>query len=244
MIAENSSLDPIAGNYHLQDPLGDKHIEAAAQRYTFEWVFSHIPEGSRVLEMGTGEGLFTRELLDRKINAEVVEGSSVLVEHLQKQFPQLTVHSAWFENFVPSTPYDVVLAGHVLEHIINPVELLIHMKSWLAPGGKIIVIVPNKKSLHRQLAVKMGLQPALDTLGMRDQQVGHVRVYGMDTLKADLSSAGFKVSSVTGFFLKVLPNSMMTGFSDSLLKALNEISADLPPEWMANIGCIAEVEEL
>ena len=48
MIAENSSLDPIAGNYHLQDPLGDKHIEAAAQRYTFEWVFSHIPEGKEL----------------------------------------------------------------------------------------------------------------------------------------------------------------------------------------------------
>jgi len=42
-----------------------------------------------------------------------------------------------------------------------------------------------------------------------------------------------------GLFLKILPNYMMAGFSEDLLRALVDISDDLPAELMANLAVVA-----
>jgi SAM-dependent methyltransferase len=43
--------------------------------------------------------------------------------------------------------FDVVSAFHVLEHVPDPVALLRRMLDWLAPGGLVIVEVPNAGGL-------------------------------------------------------------------------------------------------
>jgi hypothetical protein len=86
----------------------------------------------------------------------------------------------------------------------------------------------------------MGLQPALDSLSPRDHLVGHRRVYTMDRLRADVESAGLRVTGEIGWFLKTLPNSMMLGFDEALLRALYGISDELSPRLLANIGVVAE----
>jgi SAM-dependent methyltransferase len=43
----------------------------------------------------------------------------------------------------PPGSFDVVSAFHVLEHVVDPVALLRRMIGWLAPGGLVIVEVPN-----------------------------------------------------------------------------------------------------
>ena len=82
----------------------------------------------------------------------------------------------------------------------------------------------------------MGLQPHLDTLSARDLLVGHQRVYSLQTLGEDVRAAGLYPVETMGFFLKVLPNSMMLDYSQALLKALNEVSESLPTDILANIG--------
>lgn len=242
MEISKEELDKTAQNYHQQDVLDDKHIEATCQRYTFAWVFRHIQSGDRVLEMGYGDGLFTEALHAAQLEFEVVEGAERLVSDIRTKYPKLKVWHELFEAFQPEQKFNVVLCTHVLEHILDPVALLQRMKTWLLPGGRLVIIVPNRDSLHRQLAVLMGLQPTRETLGARDHLVGHVRVYNFEMLISDVEQAGFKVSDKAGFFLKLLPNSMMLTFSDSLLQALNRISPEMPPEMLANIGIIAELE--
>ena len=85
----------------------------------------------------------------------------------------------------------------------------------------------------------MGLQPQLDTLSERDHLVGHQRVYSLSGLIGEIEAAGMRVVDSAGFFLKVLPNSMMLDFSRELLWCLNSISPRLPKELLANIAVIA-----
>ena len=70
--------------------------------------------------------------------------------------------------------------------------------------------------------------------------MGHVRVYDLEALRKDVLAAGFRAVMERGLFLKILPNSMMTGFSDELLKALVDASDDLPAHWMANLAMVLE----
>jgi 2-polyprenyl-3-methyl-5-hydroxy-6-metoxy-1,4-benzoquinol methylase len=242
MALTKEELDKIALEYHGKDEMHDKHIEDMCQFYTYDWVFSHLRGSEKVLELGFGEGNFTEELSKQEISLTVVEGSSVLVEKAKEIYGnRIRFECALFEQYKPQNKFDVIVATHVLEHVDDPVSLLKTMKNWLNDNGKIIIIVPNRESIHRQLAVIMGLQPTLDTLGERDHLVGHQRVYSLDTLGADVTNAGLKIMEEEGFFLKLLPNSMMLGFKTELLEALNKISFQLPDRLLANIGIIAKI---
>jgi hypothetical protein len=87
----------------------------------------------------------------------------------------------------------------------------------------------------------MGLIPKLDTLSDRDHLVGHQRVYSLNELKQDLFEAGFECLEIKGFFLKLLPNSMMLSYTTSLIDGLNLIGDDVPVEMSANIGVRARI---
>ena len=235
-----SELDRIAREYHTSAKVPDKHIEDLCQRYCGDWILQALGPASRVLELGFGEGIITRMMLGARRSLTVVEGSQIVHVALQREFgTDLTAIHALFEEFSPDAPFDAVVASHILEHVDYPVALLRRIRTWLAPGGRLIVVVPNKESLHRRLAVLMKLQPKLDSLGARDKLVGHQRVYSHETLATDLKAGGFEIAETTGFFLKPVANSMMLDYSPELLAAMNEIGSQLPKELLANIGVVA-----
>lgn len=235
-----AELDRIAQAYHTSPDVPDKHIEDLCQQYAATWMLTRLGGARRVLELGVGEGIITQALVADGRTVTVVEGARVLYEEIRERFRgRLDAVHALFEEFAPCGTFDAVVASHVLEHVDDPVALLKRMRAWLSRDGRLIVVVPNKESLHRRLAVIMGLQPALDTLSPRDHLVGHRRVYSHATLARDLNDAGFQVTEATGFFLKPLANSMMLGYAPELLAAMNEIAAELPKELLANIGVVA-----
>jgi 2-polyprenyl-3-methyl-5-hydroxy-6-metoxy-1,4-benzoquinol methylase len=215
------------------------HIENLSQEYFIDWFVQRIPRGARVLEMGYGDGLVTAALAKLDCDLTVIEGAHSLVMRARERHPFVTCLHELFEEHRPTKLYDVVLASHILEHVDDPRTTLNAMASWVAPAGKVVVAVPNRNSLHRQLAVVMGLQPALDTLSKRDRIVGHQRVYSFETLAQDLRRSGLEVVETNGCSLKVLPNSMMLDYSRELLRGLNAISSQLPKELLANIAVVA-----
>jgi 2-polyprenyl-3-methyl-5-hydroxy-6-metoxy-1,4-benzoquinol methylase len=233
-------LDKIAAEYHASDAIPDIHIENLCQEYFSAWLLKHIDTGARVLELGYGDGLVTDALARSGCDLTVIEGSSVLADAARRKHPTVICELTLFEDFRTDRPFDLIIASHVLEHVEEPVAILKNIFSWLRDDGKLIVVVPNRNSIHRQLAVAMGLQPRLDSLSNRDSMVGHQRVYSFLTLESDLNSAGMRAVDSTGYFLKVLPNSMMLDYSTDLLKSLNEISPSLPRDILANIVVVAE----
>jgi SAM-dependent methyltransferase len=236
-----AALDRYARDYYLSDEVEDIDIEERGQRLSAPRVAAAVGDAQRVIDMGYGTGEMARELLSRGLQAEVVEGSPILADLARSRHADLVVHDAMFEQFTPGPVYDAVLALHVMEHVDHPRELMAHVRGWLRPGGCIVVVVPNKESLHRRLAVRMGIQRELDDLSPRDHLVGHQRVYSLDTLAADVRSAGFAVRERFGFTLKTVPNAMMLGWPGDLMEALTTISPELPPEMLANIGISAVV---
>ena len=208
--------------------LPDKHIEDEMQQFEAAWILGELEPGSRVLDLGYGSGIIARALVAAGHRVTVVDGAPFEVEGA-------TCVVSMFENFEPDTKYDAVIASFILEHVDDPVALLKRARQWTE---KLIVVCGNAASIHRRLAVKMGLQPSLFTLSARDIAVGHHRVYDIVELMSELGDAGWTVRKTKGLFMKPLPNSMMTGYSVALLRAMNEI--ELPVEFMANVGMVCE----
>ena len=242
MSSRMEELDRIAAEYHLNDAVSDMHIEDLTKEFFIAWLVQRVAPGARVLEMGYGDGATTAALAKLGCDLTLVEGARSLVMRARERHPGVSCVHELFEDHRPAKPYDFVLASHILEHVDDPRTTLDAVASWLAPAGRAIVAVPNRNSLHRQLAVVMGLQPTLDTLSKRDHVVGHQRVYCFETLADDLRQSGLKVIEQGGCFLKVLPNSMMLDYSRELLRGLNAISEQLPKELLANIAVVAVKE--
>ena len=193
-----------------------------------------------MLELGYGDGLLTAALQEQGYQSELLEGSALLCSKATSLYPSLVVHHSMFESFKPQKPYSTILALHVIEHVDNPHLMLRQLRSWLEPQGQLIIVVPNRDSIHRRLALRMNLIEKLDELSARDHLVGHQRVYNFETLEKDVHLAGLKPITRFGSFLKTLPNSMMLDYTDALLSALDGISDSLPPDLLANIGLVVK----
>ncbi len=243
MTTSREKLDEIAKDYHLSADVPDLFIENLCQIHTLKWVAQHTDPVGDLLELGYGDGLFTHELVQMGHTVTLLEGAQSLVAKVRAEYgDRVQIHHSLFEEFETDGTYDYVIATHVLEHVDDPVSVLSRMKTWLKPSGRLVVIVPNKESLHRQLAVLMNLQPETDTLSDRDKKVGHQRVYSFETLAKDLDQVGFEMVERKGFFIKVLPNSMMLDFSEKLINALNEVADLVPDHLLANIGILAKLK--
>lgn len=45
---------------------------------------------------------------------------------------------------IPNDSFDVVIAAHVIEHLANPIRAIQEMQRVLRPGGKLVLIVPDR----------------------------------------------------------------------------------------------------
>lgn len=236
-------LEEIAKRYHLSENIPDMFIEAICQKFEINWVSSYISDSDKVLDLGFGDGLFLKAFQDHP-NFTILEGSKSLAKHGESAVRELgsrvkVVHT-YFEEYVTQDKYDVIIASHVLEHVKHPEKVLNLCKRWLKDAGVIIVIVPNRESLHRRLGVAMGLQQELDDLSPRDKAVGHLRVYSLESLTKVIEETGFRVLEKRGFFTKALSNAQMLNLDPEVIQGLCELSSSLPVEMSANLGLVCK----
>ena len=231
-------LDEIAEVHIRKHPA---HIlDNKALAYDREKMIPYL-RGPKVLELGCGDGDWTPRMIEIFGHSYVLDASSKLLAHVEAANQgKVTLFNSLFEEFTPpdGLKFNSVVATHVLEHVDDPVRVLQRCREWLAPGGVVLIIVPNANSIHRQLAVMMGIQKTIYDFSPRDLEIGHQRIYDVPKMHADIARAGFEIIFERGLFLKVLPNGMMTEFPDALLKALVDISDNMLAESMANIAFV------
>ncbi|MCO4312575.1 class I SAM-dependent methyltransferase [Pectobacterium versatile] len=241
----NSSLEENAENMYLGDIYGDFFIEDIQHGENFHRVLDLIKESgaSSILDCGYGTGAIATKLaaLPSSVSIDIIEGSDLLCKQAKERFGhRICIINSFFEFYEPNKKYDVILALHVLEHVEESVNLLRKFHSWLNPGGIVIAAVPNANSIHRKLAVMLNLQPCLEHLSQRDIAVSHKRVYMPSQLESEFKQAGFDINEISGYFLKIVPNSMMLNWSPELISALTKVSDQIPSELLANIFLVAK----
>jgi uncharacterized protein (DUF362 family)/SAM-dependent methyltransferase len=104
--------------------------------------------GARVLDVGCGTGGF----LDRaRAKGFLVEGQEPSAAGLARSRDRgLTVHESL--EPLPAGRFDAVTLWHVLEHARDPVALLAEARRVLAPGGVVLVAVPDAGSPEARLS--------------------------------------------------------------------------------------------
>lgn len=227
--SEMERLDRVAQEY--REPDAGRRVD---QKLISLLVSRAVPwmKGPEVLEMGSGDDQWTERMVEHFGHSHLVDGSFTLIEAARRKYGRrLTAYHSLFEDLDPGKKFDTVLCSLVLEHVEDPAEVLAKAGTWLKPHGRLVVIVPNAFSLHRRLAVKMGLARAGDELGESDVRLGHRRVFTIASIEAAMADAELHIVRKAGWFTKLLPQRMMTEFPDALLGGLMGLGDELPMEY-------------
>jgi SAM-dependent methyltransferase len=87
-------------------------------------------------------------------------------------------------------PFDIVLAADVLEHVPTPERLLEDIGAVLAPGGSVVVSVPNFVHWYPRLRILSGWFD-YDRRGILDER--HLRFFTRRSLERLVSNAGLSI---------------------------------------------------
>ena len=194
-----TKIDDSASFYNRFLSIDDKLLQ-----YSFDTIKDYF-NGSIALEIGPSNGAMTKLLVDKFKTLHLVEGSSQLLDQIPN-YKNVEKYHSLIESFESDVKYDTIIMGHVLEHIADPVLALRNIYSLLKDDGVFLVSVPNAKSLHRMVAVKMGILKSEYILNKRDIELGHYRVYDMKILEEHLKKSEFNVVHMGGYFLKPISN--------------------------------------
>lgn len=205
-------------------------------RYRYETIKPKF-NGRSCLELGPAEGQMTQFLINDFESLTVVEGSLELLEKIADAKNLVKVHSL-FENYKPNELFDTVILEHILEHVEDPVALLTLAKQFLAPGGILLVGVPNANSIHRLAAVKMGLLSHPSQLNSRDIALGHRRVYSSTSFREDIGESGLRITELGGVYFKPLSNSQIQdNWNVDMIEGFFQLGKDFP-EFAAELFAV------
>ena len=198
--------------------------------------------GKEALELGIGHGSWTAALLRQFNRVTTIERAPELIESLRSNIDA----GRWipvccsFEDYLPDRRFDSVVATYVLEHIPEPEALLSRIRGWLKPSGQVAIVVPNALSLHRRLAVRMGLTKDPAELGEADRKVGHCHCFTPAGMEAIIAGAGYRIIERRGLLAKSLPSKYLVDCSEQQLRGLFDLGMELPMEFSAILYYLAE----
>lgn len=110
-----------------------------------------FPKAGSALELGCGDGFMLNALRSLGWTVAGTERTEDMARFAREQFG-LTVYVESQQPIPPGAKFDLVVLFQVLEHLHNPVEELTRAASLLAPGGSVIVAVPNFGSWQSRFA--------------------------------------------------------------------------------------------
>jgi SAM-dependent methyltransferase len=114
----------------------------------YEWIGARVI-GERVIDMACGEG-YGSEVLSRGAAGVLgVDANPEAQEHARRRYRRqnLRFERGLVETHGEAGAYDAVVFLQTIEHVQEPVAVLRHFRSLLAPGGVAYVTTPNLLTL-------------------------------------------------------------------------------------------------
>jgi 2-polyprenyl-3-methyl-5-hydroxy-6-metoxy-1,4-benzoquinol methylase len=154
-----------------------------------------------ILDVGCGSGATGKRLLDLG-KARWVSGVEVISSRAELAWRVLnaviTGDLAQIEFSWAPGGFDYIIAGDVLEHLVDPWNVLRRLKPMLRPGGSLIVSLPNVRhwSVLSDLIFRGEWRYRQD--GVLDET--HLRFFTRRSALRMMRETGFKIESVYPYF--------------------------------------------
>jgi 2-polyprenyl-3-methyl-5-hydroxy-6-metoxy-1,4-benzoquinol methylase len=154
-----------------------------------------VPPDATVLDVGCGPGVVARALSARGCQVwglEIDARKAALARPHCVEVVEADVESGSLATMFAGRRFDAILCLDVLEHLRTPDTVLGELAALLAPGGRILISVPNVTHGALRLELlrgRFGYRPS----GLLDR--GHLRFFDGDALRDLIRGAGLRADT-------------------------------------------------
>lgn len=195
--------------------------------------------GEHILDLGCGDGVLTKQLLDLGCDVIGVDASPAMVEAARARGLNVRVMDGQALNF--HEEFDAVFSNAALHWMVKPAEVLSGVWQALRPGGRLVVEFGGDGNLTKVLA---GLRSVLQDWGIEHSPIQPWCFPTAEQYRAELEAQGFQINLLELFprptelpgditnwlemfaqpFLAAIPRSRSADF---LAQVQDELCADL-----------------
>lgn len=196
--------------------LYDFTINPENEHSAYYWQLRFLKGAGSVLEIGCSTGFFSRHLREQGSRVVGVELDQQAAEKARLVCERVIcgdIESTAVQQQVGER-FDAVLLGDVIEHLIEPAELLASIRrEWLVPGGRVVLSIPNAGHWIFRREVLLGRFPYRQ-YGLFDRN--HLRFYTRRSLLELVSKQGYQIEQMEN---SINPN-MLEDITFAILKPL------------------------
>jgi 2-polyprenyl-3-methyl-5-hydroxy-6-metoxy-1,4-benzoquinol methylase len=174
-------------------------------------ILAEIRDGARVLDVGCATGYLAARLSARGCEIIGVEPDPAAAAEADRHCERVivgSIESPEHRELIPGT-FDYVVFGDVLEHLVDPWEVLRFARGLLAPGGAVIVSLPNVAAWPVRVGLLAGRFEYTD-IGLLDRT--HLRFFTRRSAHELARAAGYRVESERFAHLERRPGPVRRAF--------------------------------
>lgn len=160
------------------------------RRYTSvtNYLINFLKPQDKILDIGCSNGELLKHLYHRGYRQlSGIDPSPICIKHVNEQGLnglELTL-SNLKDNFETIGQHDVIILSHVMEHLVNPSEMMLAMKNLLHKDGLAYIEVPDASKYHAHFFKSFHYF-----------DVEHINHFDQDSLKNLAYQAGFEMMDI------------------------------------------------
>lgn len=155
-------------------------------------LLKRVSSGSQVLEIGSATGYFTKELLKKRCFVTAIEKDKKAASLAQKNKAARIINDdvLSLKKYLSREKFDFILLADVLEHLEDPLSVLMIAKKYLKNDGRLLISIPNTANFTILFNLLFGKFEYQD-YGIMDRT--HLRFFTKKTAEKLLDNAGLKI---------------------------------------------------
>jgi 2-polyprenyl-6-hydroxyphenyl methylase/3-demethylubiquinone-9 3-methyltransferase len=167
---------------------GDNQGYAANFRNWMSDELGDLPRNISILEVGCGDGAFTKNLAEYSSDVTAIDISAEQIEQNSRAYPDVYFRQHDVAKPLPfdDETFDVIWCSEVLEHLFDPAFALREMHRVMTPGGLLLVTVPYHGLLKNVLIALFKWDEHFTPNNP------HIRFFTKNTLRQITAAAGFE----------------------------------------------------
>jgi SAM-dependent methyltransferase len=174
---------------------------------------------NRILEVGPGYNSLAFDLWPEN-QWTLLEPSRELFSYNMKKFQNIEnvrILNCSLEEYLKTcktSSFDMTIMSSVLHELSDPLGILTGIYNILVENGKVLIVVPNNQSVHRQFGVVLKILDDTDSQTETEKLMQQKNNYSISSLQELVLKVGFKMVYVSTSFVKPNTHKQMQEWVD------------------------------